>query len=97
MPSNRLRVLYDDNGIKVKVWDADGSKFDVSDIFQQIGGHVAVGGVWTELRLRHGTDSLETAVKFQAARKNLVFDVDAAVIRQILEMGAQPDGTPDDE
>ena len=97
MPTNRIRVVFNERGIKCKVWDKDGQKYDVSDIFEKVGGQVIEGGISTDLTLRHGTNSLETCLRFKALKKDLKFDVEEGVISQILEMGASSDSTPDDE
>lgn len=97
MPTNRIRVVYDGSRIKCKVWDKDGHKYDVSDLFKEIHGKVTSGGVWTVLTLQHGLNSLETSLTFIARRKDLKFDTEESVISQILGMGANSDSSPDDE
>lgn len=97
MPTNRIRVVYDETGIKCKVWDKDGNKFNVTDIFQKIGGAVTSGGVWSNLSLSHGSNSLQTELQFKSIKKDLKFDVEESVIDQILQMGASEDGSPDED
>lgn len=97
MPTNRIRVIFDATGIKCKVWDKDGTKYDVSDIFKKVSGMVTSGGVWTDLLLEHGQNSLQTKLSFISNKKDLKFDVEDSVIEQILGMGASSDDSPGDD
>jgi len=97
MPVNRIRIVFDKGEVTCKVWDKYGNKYNVSDIFKEIRGQVALGGIWSTLSLRHGMNSLETCLSFVALRKDLKFDVEESVVNQVLEMGADPDSSPDDE
>ena len=85
MPNNRINVELELGGeIKCQVWDNNGTKHDVTHIFQQIRGRTSEGGIWSELTLKK--DVFETTLKFIATAKELTFDTTADVINQILQM-----------
>ncbi len=84
MPTNRIQVEYEDGAATCKVWDSGGVEHDCTAIFQGIRDHTTRDRESATLALRANT--LETRVGFQASRKELVFDVEDAVIAQIVQM-----------
>ncbi len=84
MPTNRIQVEYENGAATCKVWDGAGVEHDCTPIFQQLRDMTASSRETASLALR--ADSLETSVAFQATKKELVFDVDAAVVDQIVQM-----------
>lgn len=90
MPTNRIRIVSDATGVTCKIWDKDGKKYNVSDIFMRIRDQVSMGVLSTESEVdfKHGTNALKANLKFRAEKKDIKFDVDESVINQILELGA---------
>lgn len=96
MPTNRIRIISDDTGVKCKIWDNSGVKYDVSSIFKKSRDEVTMGllSSTTEIDFKHGTNSLRANLKFQAGKKDLRYDVDESVINQIIQLGAVEDEEP---
>ena len=88
MPTNQINIEYEQGEVKFTVWDAAGIEHDCSDIFKQVADLTTKTGQNTDISLIHGLNSLTATVKFEAIKKELVSDVEPAVIAQILQMKA---------
>ncbi len=88
MPTNQIKIEYEQEEVKCALWDADGIEHDCGDIFKQVSDLTTRTGQHTEMSLSHGQNSLTADVKFQADKKEMVFEVGPAVIEQILQMKA---------
>ena len=88
MPTNQIKIEYEQGEVKFTVWDADGIENDCSDIFKQVADLTTMTGQNTDIALIHGLNSLTANVKFEADKKELVCEVGSAVIEQILQMKA---------
>ncbi len=86
MPTNQVKIEYEQGEVTFTVWDANGMERDCGDIFHQVADLTTKTGQNTDISLKHGQNTLTANVKFQADRKELVFDVGPAVIEQILQM-----------
>lgn len=86
MPTNAIRIQRaTDSSIKAEVWDASGTKHDVTDSFSKISGSTSPGSIWNKIKLHKGEgNSVMVEVNFEAAQKDLRFEVPAGVIAQIL-------------
>jgi hypothetical protein len=89
VPTNRIRIVSDETGVTCKIWDKDGTKYNVSDIFMRIRDQVTMGILSTESEVdfKHGTNALKANLKFRATKKDIKYDVDESVIAQILALG----------
>lgn len=86
MPTNEIKVEWENGVPKCYVWDSQGNLHDVCDIFEQLRDVTAASRQSTEIWLGHTQNSLQTKVKFEATKKESIFEVPAAVIEQILQM-----------
>ncbi len=85
MPTNRILVEFEEGAATCRVWGADGIEHDVSGIFEQVRDLTTKLRSSTSLALT--ANALSTDLKIAAVtKKELTFDVEAAVIEQILQM-----------
>ncbi|KKN44449.1 hypothetical protein LCGC14_0692960 [marine sediment metagenome] len=84
MPTNRIIVEYEQGVAKLTVWDGAGTLIDCSSIFEEVRDLTAQGRASSSLSLK--ADSLQTNMKFDAVKKELVYDVAPDVVSQILQM-----------
>ncbi|KKL97641.1 hypothetical protein LCGC14_1832420 [marine sediment metagenome] len=88
MPTNQIKIEYEQGEVKFTVWEANGIEHDCSDIFKQVADLTAKTGQNTDISLIHGQNALTANVKFEADKKELACEVGPAVIQQILQMKA---------
>jgi len=85
MPTNRIQIEFEDGAATCRVWDSGGVEHDVTGIFQEVRDLTGKARSSTSLALT--ANALTTDLKFGAiTKKELTFDVEAAVIDQILQM-----------
>ena len=84
MPNNQIIVEFENGEASCKVYDAGGVEYDCTAIFSQVRHQSSKTRSTASLSLR--ADSLETTVTFTALKTEDTFDVDPAVIDQILQM-----------
>ena len=68
----------------MKVYDTGGVQYDCTSIFAHLRDQTLKTSVTSSLTLR--ADSLETTVNFTPSKKEDTFEVDPAVIDQIIQM-----------
>lgn len=86
MPTNEIKVEWENGKPTCTLWDSLSVEHDVTDIFEQLRDITAVSRQSTELWLGHTLNSLQTKVRFEATKKESIFEVLPAVIAQILQM-----------
>lgn len=85
MPTNRIVVEFEEGKATCRVWDGAGIEHDVTGIFREVRDLTAKERSSTSLALT--ANALSTAITFPTpTKKDLSFDVEAAVIAQILQM-----------
>ena len=84
MPNNQIVVEFENGVASMKAWDGAGTEYDCTAIFAHLRDQTLKTSAKSSITLR--ADGLETTVNFTPSKKEDTFDVDPAVIAQIIQM-----------
>lgn len=84
MPNNQIVVEFENGMATMKAYDAGGQEYDCTAIFTHLRDQTLKTSATSSLTLR--ANSLETTVQFIPTKKEDTFDVEPAVIAQIIQM-----------
>lgn len=87
MPTNEIRVeTAVGQPLKCSIWDGLGAEHDITGIFEQLKDQTTKTRQSAEISLGSSTNTLYTSIRFEALKRELLYEVSPAVVAQILEM-----------
>ena len=81
---NKLTIEKTEEGLEVKVHDGEGVEHDIIAAFRSIAGSTSPGAVSNTITLQDADTTIE--INFQATAKDLVFDLDPSVVKQLVAL-----------